>query len=409
MTLASGWRAAHAGEGTVTPVETASAVPSPSSPSASVVGDAPTPSTKSVDARVVTEVAAYQDSVAVSVLTPSVGATVKSVTSGWAANGRYLVDVVSAASPDIVSTASPRWVEVRNAGNLGASYKPGDYGIAVAGVASYTPDYLAMGASARLTQDLDEKNLTLTEGYAYGHDTIGRTGTPFSVFSRDLDYHTMTLGVSRVVNPALVIGFVGEMLVERGDQSKPYRYIPMFAPQVAASIPRAASVELVSATRVSARPLEQLPLGRERYSGSGRLAFRLPTSTIRMDERGYVDSWGLHASTTDLKWMFDLGDRVIFWPHVRAHIQDGVSFWQRAYAAQSVHGLPRLRTGDRELSPLASLGCGGGIRVAVGSRGRLEDWVLTGSVEGTFTSFFDAIYIAQRYSALAAFGLEVAF
>jgi hypothetical protein len=404
---------AHADEGDLSPGERSPPIeppaPSDRASASTAKEEAPLPATSNVDVRVSTEVAAYQDSVAVSVLTPSASATVKNVTSGWAANGRYLVDVVSAASPDIVSTASSRWVEVRHAGNLGASYKPGDFGVALTGSASYTPDYLALSAACRLTQDLDEKNLTLTEGYGYGHDTIGRTGTPFSVFSRTLDYHTVTAGLSSVVNTSLVLGLIGELTLERGDQSKPYRYIPMFLPQVAPTIPRGASVDTVKGARLSARPLEQLPLGRERYSLSGRLAWRLGYSTLRLDERGYVDSWGLRASTTDLKWMFDAGERVIVWPHVRAHLQSGVSFWERAYIARDVHDLPALRTGDRELSPLASAGVGGGVRMALGRSGHIEDWVLTGMLEGTYTSFFDAIYVLQRYSALASVGLEVGF
>lgn len=362
-----------------------------------------------VDGRAYSEVAAYQDSVAVSVLTPSVGATLKSPTSGWDANGRYLVDVVSAASPDIVTTASPRWTEVRHAGNVGAGYKPGTFGVSANANASYTPDYLALGASGRLSQDLDEKNLTLVEGYGYGHDTIGRNGTPFSVFSHVLEYHTITAGLTRVVNPSTTLGFVADMTIERGDQSKPYRYIPMFDPNVAPTVSRGASVDEVANKRIQARPLEQLPLGRERYSLSARLASRLATSTIRLDERGYVDSWNLIASTTDAKWMFDAGARVVWWPHLRLHLQNGVSFWQRAYAASSVHDLPALRTGDRELSPLATLGAGGGIRVGLGGEGHVDDWVLTGSFEGTYTSFFDAIYVSQRFAGLAAVGLEVGF
>ena len=63
-----------------------------------------------------TEVGAYQDTLAVSVLTPSVGLAVESPTAGYNLAGRYLVDIVTAASPDIVATASPRWTEVRHAG-----------------------------------------------------------------------------------------------------------------------------------------------------------------------------------------------------------------------------------------------------------------------------------------------------
>ncbi len=356
-----------------------------------------------------TEVAAYQDSVATSVLTPSIGVSVESPTEGWRASGRYLVDVVSAASPDIVSTASPRWTEVRNAGTIGGRYKPGSFGAAVSATTSYTPDYLSLGASGQLIQELDEKDLTLTEGYGYGHDTIGRTGTPFSVFSRDLGYHTLSLGISRVLNPSLVLSLAGDFVIERGDQSKPYRYIPIFTPDVARGVPRGVSVDSVASLRMQARPLEQLPLARERGSISGRIAWRMASSTLRLDERLYTDTWGLRATTTDARWLFDLSQRVTLWPHLRAHVQSGVSFWKRAYSAASIDALPALRTGDRELGPLMNLGAGGGIRLALGKAGSIDDFVWSTTFDGTYTSFADALYVKERISALLATSLEVTF
>jgi hypothetical protein len=362
-----------------------------------------------VTSRGSTEVAAYQDSFATSVLTPSIGLSAESPTAGWRANARYLVDVVTAASPDIVATASPRWTEVRHAGSVGARYKPGTIGAGVTASTSYTPDYLSLAAGAQLVEDLDDKNLTLTQSYSYGHDTIGRTGTPFSVFSRSLDMHAFSLGASRVVSSTLVVAVSGDLVVERGDQSKPYRYIPIFAPEVAAGVPRGATVASVAALRIQARPLEQLPLERERGAISGRLAWRIGSSTLRLDERLYTDTWGLEASTTDGRWLFDVSRRVTVWPHLRAHAQSAVSFWKRAYAARSIDQLPALRTGDRELGALFSLGTGSGVRLALGKPGALDDIVLVATLDGTWTTFADTIYVTQRLSAIAATSLEVAF
>ena len=362
-----------------------------------------------VTAKASAEVAAYQDSVATSVLTPSVGISVENPIAGWGANGRYIVDMVSAASPDIVATASPRWSEVRNAGNVGARYKPGNFGVALSGSTSYTPDYLSLGGGGQLIQDLDEKNLTLTGGYSYGHDTIGRTGTPFSVFSHELTYHTLSLGISRVVNPSVVVSLSGDLVLERGDQSKPYRYIPIFTPDAAARVPRGASVETVAAFRIQARPLEQLPLARDRGAVSARLAWRTGSTTVRLDERVYSDNWGLLASTSDGRWLIDLSQRVTIWPHLRAHVQSAVAFWQRAYSATSIDALPALRTGDRELGALFNLGTGGGLRLALGKAGAIDDFVLTTTLDGTWTQFADTLYVTQRFSAILATALEVTF
>jgi Protein of unknown function (DUF3570) len=355
------------------------------------------------------EVGGYRDSLAVSVLTPSAGVSVESPTAGWGVNGRYLVDVVSAASPDIVSTASSRWVETRHAGAVGGKYKPGNTGVSAVGSASYTPDYLSLGASGQVTQDLDEKNLTLIAGYGYGHDTIGRTGTPFSVFSRTLEFHSATAGLTRVVNPRLVVSVTGDGIFERGDQSKPYRYIPIFAPGEAARILPGASVDEVAARRIHARPLEQLPLARDRFALTGRLAWRFQATTLRLDERGYADSWGLRASTTDLRYFVDVSERVSMWPHLRFHAQNSVAFWQRAYTSAGPGDIPALRTGDRELSALMNVGAGGGVRFALGRAGAVSDFVLTTTFDGTWSSFADTVYVKSRYSALAALGLEVVF
>ncbi|HSO37847.1 MAG TPA: DUF3570 domain-containing protein [Labilithrix sp.] len=390
------------------------APPAPDAPDAAVgppaeAAPAAPDRTSNVTIRANTEIAGYLDSTATSVLTPSLGGTVENPTAGWAINGRYLLDVVSAASPDIVSTASPNWKEVRQAGNLGFRYKPSTLGVAGSVGTSYTPDYLSLSGGIQLTQELDEKNLTLVQGYGYGHDTIGRTGTPFSVFSRTLQYHSLSLGASRVVNSGLVIGLYGDAILERGDQSKPYRYIPLFAPEVAAAIPRGASATQVQMSRSQARPLEQLPLERDRFALTARLAWRAGSTTLRVEERGYADSWGLRASTTDVRYFIDVSPRVTIWPHARFNVQNGVDFWQRAYASLGARDIPALRAGDRELGPLHTIGGGGGLRFALGKAGATEDIVLSTTLDGYWTSFRDAIYVQDRLSGLTATTLDLAF
>ncbi|MGH7271783.1 MAG: DUF3570 domain-containing protein, partial [Polyangiaceae bacterium] len=133
--------------------------------------------------RAALELGGYNDSDHVSVLTPSIALSIEN-TSGASLAATYLVDVVSAASVDIVSTASSRWNEVRQAGSIVAGYKPHDFGIDVGTSFSSEPDYLSYGAYAMVTKDFDQKNWTLFFGYGFTHDTIGRCGdygtcTPF--------------------------------------------------------------------------------------------------------------------------------------------------------------------------------------------------------------------------------------
>ncbi len=355
------------------------------------------------------ETSVFQDSNATTVFTPTIAGGVESPTSGWGVNGRYLVDVVSAASPDIVSTASRRWMEVRHAGNIGARYKPGNTGFAINGATSYTPDYLSLSGGGTFTQDLDEKNLTLSASYGLGYDRIGKTGTSFSVFSRDFVYHLMNVGVTRIVNPSLLVSVGLDFQVERGDQSKPYRFIPLFTAADASKIGAGASPDQVANLRQQEKPLEQLPLARERYALTGRLAYRPGKATLRLDERLYADTWSMKSTTTDFRYLMDLGDRITVWPHVRFHYQSAVSFWQLAYVTTGSGDIPKLRTGDRELGQLVNLGTGLGMRWALGARGKQDAWVLSATVDGVYTKFFEALYVTQRLSVLGVLNLEATF
>ena len=350
---------------------------------------------------------AYTDNNAVTVFTPTVNASVDQPTAGWGINGSYLVDVVTAASPDIVSTATRRWTEVRHAGSLGGSYKPGRFGISGAFAFSSEPDYLSFGGGATASYELDEKNTTLSAGYGHAADTIGRHGTPFSVFSRSLDKNDVSLGVTRVIDRATLLVLVADAHFERGDQSKPYRYVPMFTPENARLVSRGASADDIAALRRPERVLEQLPLERDRYSLTARLLRRLAASTFRIEQRLYADSWSLLAETTDARWLFDTNERLRVGPHVRVHRQGAVDFWQRAYVMTNDTDFPRYRTGDRELGALWNFTGGGSGRFVVGALDVPTVWALTATADATYTTFADAIYVKTRVAGFLAVGVEV--
>lgn len=345
----------------------------------------------------------YADTDHVFVETPSIGGTVSSL-DGWSLGGQYLVDVISAASVDIVSTASQNWNEVRQEGNIQAGYKPSTFGVSASGRVSDEPDYLSWTAAGAVTQDLLDKNLTWQLGYAHAHDIAGRTGTPFSVFSNVLDRNALNASLTFVVNSSTVASFVGDAIFENGDQSKPYRYIPLFAPGT--SVPRGAPIDVVNNLRVSERPLEQLPLSRQRYALTGRLAHRYRRATLRLDERLYVDSWLMMATTTDARYLFDLSRRVELGPHARLHAQTAVDFWQLAYFVGPGFQYPALRTGDRELGPLFNVTGGWTVRVGLGTSAAPTSWVLAFDLNATSTQYLDDLYLTRRISGLGAVTLE---
>jgi hypothetical protein len=355
------------------------------------------------------ETAAYTDSDHVSVFTPALTGNIENVVDGASLHGSYLVDVVSAASVDIIATASRRWHEVRHAGSLSGDYKPHNFGVGISASASSEPDYLSYGASGHVSYDFDEKNTSVFFGYGYGHDTAGRGGTSFTTFARSLQRGSFLLGLDQVAGPATLLSFSGGVIIENGDQSKPYRYIPMFSAVEAAAVPAGASIDYVNAHRLFERPLEQLPLARRRFALSFQIAHRLESSTLRASERVYDDNWGLKASTTDARWFFDAGERLRLWPHFRFHAQTPVGFWQRAYVSGSGPGfsLPEFRTGDRELGPLWGVTGGGGVKVFLGTNAHPHVFAIAAEVDAVYTSYLDDLYITGRTGVLGSITLEL--
>ena len=245
-------------------------------------------------------------------------------------------------------------------------------------------------------------------GYGFGHDTAGRSGTPFAIFSRELATNSFNAGLTVVINRSTIAGYALDFITESGDSSKPYRYIPMFSAGAAAKVPDGASIEYVTAHRLAERPLEQLPLSRRRVAFSAKIAHRLDTSTVRVEERIYDDTWGLKASSTDARWIFDLGRRWAVGPHGRFHVQSPVSFWQRAYVSGPGPGwsIPEFRTGDRELGPLWTMTGGGTMKWYIGPSADTRAWAVGLQADVMYTSFLDDLYLTGRTAFLSALTLE---
>jgi|HubBroStandDraft_1064217.scaffolds.fasta_scaffold05509_6 hypothetical protein len=361
-----------------------------------------------IDARASSELAAYSDTDHVAVVTPSVSGHVGNASAGWSVDGWYLVDVISAASVDIVSTASGRWTEVRQAGGARGAYKPHDLGLSVEGSVSSEPDYLAYAAGGYVTEDLDDRNLSIILGYGYGHDTIGRTGTPFSIFSHSFDHHAMNVGLTRLIDRTTVLAVAADVTIESGDSSKPYRYIPLFSPEVAPSVQAGASVQEVSRLRLPETVIERLPLSRDRYGITARLARRLPGATARIESSLYEDSWGIKAFSADGRDLFDVGPRLSLGPHVRYYVQSPVTFWKVGYAA-TADAVPAFRTGDRELGPLINLTGGARATWNIGPAAAPDNWSLVASFDATYARFLDDLYITERLSALGSLTIEASW
>ncbi len=371
------------------------------------------PSTRP-NVRIGVEMSGYTDSTAVHVLTPAVNFSVVSPTAGWNVGGSYLLDMVTAASPDLVSTASRPFVEQRHAGSLSGGYKISVVQLGVNGNVSSEPDYLSRTVGGSMSAELNDKLITPRIAYNYSWDTIGYRNTSFDVFSRPLITHAIEAGITFVMSPTTLLVTGVSASFERGENSKLYRFIPMFPEDVAPRIPPGATVRLVNDVRLDARPRDLVPQQRDRVAVGARINHRLSNGTIRIEERVYTDNWGIKASTTDGRYLHDLGEHLRVWPHVRLHAQTGASFYQLAYAArQDVDGtpleIPRYRTTDREFSPMLAFTAGGGARIALTSERAATHYAIVVSGDVMYNRYLRSLFIRSRTAVWGTIAFEAEF
>lgn len=356
----------------------------------------------------------YTDSTNVHVFSPAVNASVVSPTAGWNVGASYLIDFVTAASPDIVSMASRSYKEARHAVAAGGGYKVGPVGLNLNGNVSSEPDYLSQTIGGATSLELDDKLITPRVGYNFSRDRIGIRNTPFSQFERNLTTHQFEGGITFVMSPTTLLVTGVTVQIERGEESKLYRYVPMFSPSDAAKVSPGEPIDNVNAARLPVRARELLPGSRDRFSVGARINHRMGNGTLRVEERVYTDSWGIKASTTDGRYLHDLGDHLRVWPHLRIHAQSGASFYKLAYPALiDQDGTPlqlfTYRTGDRELSPLVTFTVGGGSRIALTTDKSAVQYAIILSGEVMYSKYFKALYITARTAVYGTLGFEAEF
>lgn len=344
------------------------------------------------------EISGYKDTDATNVLTPGISVGVEDELAGWGIDATFLVDVVTAASVDIVATSSPKWTDERFVPGIAGRFKAGEaVTLSAGGGASIESDYVAGSGTVGIAIDLANKSVTPSLSYTFGYDLAGRAGTPYSVYSKELMRHGAQLGVAFVVNKSTILVPTFTTALEFGDAAKPYRYLPTFVEGT--ELEPGVSIEEVNEKRTDVRLEEKVPDARYRFAGSLLLATRTGPLTFRIEERLYGDSWLLLATTTDILTPIDVTDVFRLTPHARFHAQKGVSFWNLAYVAEERPAslvVPGLRAGDRELGPMISGTLGLGFRV--GS----EEVGFSVAADAIYTRFLDHLYITDRLAGFAA-------
>lgn len=346
----------------------------------------------------------YTDTDNVQVLTSQVAVAHDLGVERAAVSARGLVDVVSAASVDVVSHATMRFDEVRLEGDLAAAYPIGDALPSLSYRISREPDYRSQGVGAGVELRVGSPDTVLGVHYTGTFDHVGRTDTPPGQFSEPLTTHSTDLGVTQNLSTQTLLRLVYTFTYQHGYMEKPYRFVPLFT-RGDLSQAAADGVRLGLATfdryRQSTRPAEEVPDDRARHALAARLLTYIAPidGSLRVDYRFYIDDWLVIGNTLEASLYHPLGDHLRFAPFMRAYQQTAASFWERTYLVDAGE-IPRYRTLDRKLSPYWA--------ATLGARVELDYEALSAYLEfsATETHFLDFLLLNDRFALIAQIGVE---
>jgi hypothetical protein len=252
----------------------------------------------------------------------------------YSVSANYYVDMISSASIDVVTTASP-YTEERNQASLALDMLNGKTQYNVSAANSDENDYTANTASFNVSQDLFGDLTTVSFGYSQGWDEVRKRGDP--EFSEDVDRRSYRLGLSQIVTSKLMMGFAYETITDEGFLNNPYRSVRYLDPDSPAGF--AFQPEVYPRTRTS---------NAASLSASYFLPYR---AAVSGEYRFFTDTWGIDANTVRVGYTHPLGARWVLEGGYRWYDQSAADFYSDLFPrADYQNFLAR----DKELSTFTS-------------------------------------------------------
>lgn len=275
-------------------------------------------------------------------------------------SGSLYVDMVSNASIDVVTTASP-YRERRTAADLALQGQVRDATLKLSLAGSSEPDYRVRSVALDATQEVFGGMTTLNLGFTRSADDVGKTGSP--EFADAATHWQWRVGATQVLSPRWLATAALEVLADDGFLGSPYRVARVFGAAVPERTPR---------TRTG----RALALGlRGDVQGVG---------VLRADYRYFWDTWEVHAHTLEFGAARRFGPAWTAEAALRWHRQDAALFYSDNAQAET-----RYVSRNRQLATFSNLGLQAKLSHAVTRIGADKPVWLTGSYEFKRLSYRD--------------------
>ena len=258
----------------------------------------------------------------------------KKFLKNFSVSGNYYVDMVSSASIDVVTTASP-YSEERTQSTFGLDYLRGKTLMSVGYGKSEEDDYTAKTFSFGISQDIFGDLTTISMGYSRANDEVRSNADP--LFVRDVDRRNYRLGLSQIITKNMVLGVSFEAITDEGYLNNPYR-----------------SVRYLDASGGNGYLYESelYPNTRTSNALAVRTRYYLPyRAALHGEYRFFSDTWGIQSNMAEIGYTHPWKSNWLFEGKFRHYTQTRADFYSDLFPrAQSQNFLAR----DKELSTFSS-------------------------------------------------------
>ncbi len=257
----------------------------------------------------------------------------KSVGKSVSISANYYVDMISSASIDVITTASP-YTEERTQHSLSMDYLRGNTTMSMGFTSSVESDFDATSYNLSVAQDMFGDLTTLTLSYGYGDDTVRRSDDPN--FFRDNTRQNYGVGITQILTRNLITAVNVEVITDEGFLNNPYRSVRYL--DAGSSLGYGFEAELYPHTRSS-------------NAVGIRAKYYLPyRAALALQYRFFTDTWDIDGHTASIAYTHPWRD-FIFTAKYRWHDQTGAHFFRDIFSRA---GATNFRGRDKELSPLTS-------------------------------------------------------
>lgn len=233
--------------------------------------------------------------------------------------------------------------------------------------ASKEYDYLHTGVNASYAHDFNNRNTTVSAGFAFASDSIEPVGgAPIPLTSmldvgdisnrvgdQDKDVLDVVLGVSQVISKNLLVQANYSFSQSDGYLNNPYKVLSLVDGVTGDTLTRTPGIE---GGPSGVFLFESRPDERTQHSLYTQAKYYMNGKVLDASYRYMTDDWEIDSHTLDVRYRWPMGDSSYIEPHVRYYTQTEAEFYRLSLDDSAP--LPQFASSDYRLGNFDAITAG---------------------------------------------------